>query len=109
MHRSDGSGTTFIWSNYLSKVSPEWKRKVGEGTSVKWPAGVGGKGNEGVASYVQRIDGAIGYVEYAYVLQNHMTYAQDAATARATSSPRAPNRSRPRPRAPTGAPPRACT
>ena len=74
VHRSDGSGTTFIWSNYLSKVSPEWKSKVGEGTSVNWPVGVGGKGNEGVAQYVQRIDGAIGYVEYAYVLQNKMTY-----------------------------------
>ena len=73
VHRSDGSGTTFIWVNYLSKVSPEWKSKVGEGTSVAWPAGVGGKGNEGVASYVQRIDGAIGYVEYAYALQNKMT------------------------------------
>ncbi|HUJ87149.1 MAG TPA: phosphate ABC transporter substrate-binding protein PstS [Burkholderiales bacterium] len=76
VHRSDGSGTTFIWSNYLSKVSPEWKDKVGEGTSINWPTGVGGKGNEGVASYVQRIDGSIGYVEYAYVLQNHMTYAK---------------------------------
>ena len=75
VHRSDGSGTTFIWSNYLSKVSPEWKAKVGEGTSVNWPVGVGGKGNEGVAQYVQRINGAIGYVEYAYVLQNKMTYA----------------------------------
>ena len=75
VHRSDGSGTTFIWSNYLSKVSAEWKSKVGEGTSVNWPVGVGGKGNEGVAQYVQRIDGAIGYVEYAYVLQNKMTYA----------------------------------
>jgi phosphate transport system substrate-binding protein len=75
VHRSDGSGTTFIWSNYLSKVSPEWKSKVGEGTSVNWPVGVGGKGNEGVASYVLRIDGSIGYVEYAYVLQNKMTYA----------------------------------
>ncbi len=74
VHRSDGSGTTFIWSNYLSKVSPDWKSKVGEGTSVNWPTGVGGKGNEGVAQYVQRIDGAIGYVEYAYVLQNKMTY-----------------------------------
>ena len=73
VHRSDGSGTTFIWVNYLSKVSPEWKSKVGEGTSVAWPAGVGGKGNEGVSSYVQRIDGAIGYVEYAYALQNKMT------------------------------------
>jgi len=73
VHRSDGSGTTFIWVNYLSKVSPEWKSKVGEGTSVNWPTGVGGKGNEGVASFVQRIDGSIGYVEYAYALQNKMT------------------------------------
>lgn len=76
VHRSDGSGTTFIWVNYLSKVSPEWKSKIGEGTSVAWPAGVGGKGNEGVASYVQRVKGAIGYVEYAYSLQNKMTYTQ---------------------------------
>ena len=76
VHRSDGSGTTFIWSNYLSKLSPEWKSKVGEGTSINWPTGVGGKGNEGVASYVQRIDGSIGYVEYAYVLQNHMAYVK---------------------------------
>lgn len=76
VHRSDGSGTTFLWTNYLSKVSPEWQAKVGEGTAVNWPTGVGGKGNEGVASYVQRIEGAIGYVEYAYALQNKMTYAQ---------------------------------
>src|SRR4051812_12623154 len=76
VHRSDGSGTTFIWTNYLSKMSAEWKSKPGEGTSVNWPVGVGGKGNEGVASYVQRINGAIGYVEYAYVLQNKMAYAQ---------------------------------
>ncbi len=75
VHRSDGSGTTFIWTNYLSKMSPEWKSKVGEGTSVNWPVGVGGKGNEGVASYVQRIEGSIGYVEYAYVLQNKMAFA----------------------------------
>ncbi|TAK82597.1 MAG: phosphate ABC transporter substrate-binding protein PstS [Betaproteobacteria bacterium] len=75
VHRSDGSGTTFIWTNYLSKVSAEWKSKVGEGTSVNWPTGVGGKGNEGVASYVQRIAGSIGYVEYAYVKQNKMAYA----------------------------------
>jgi phosphate transport system substrate-binding protein len=74
VHRSDGSGTTFNWANYLSKVSPEWKSKVGEGTSVSWPAGVGGKGNEGVAAYVNRIKGSIGYVEYAYVLQNKMNY-----------------------------------
>ncbi|HYL88656.1 MAG TPA: phosphate ABC transporter substrate-binding protein PstS [Burkholderiales bacterium] len=76
VHRSDGSGTTFIWSNYLSKVSSDWKSKVGEGTAVNWPTGVGGKGNEGVASYVQRIEGAIGYVEYAYVLQNKMAFIE---------------------------------
>ncbi len=74
VHRSDGSGTTFIFTNYLSKVSPEWKQSVGNGVSVSWATGVGGKGNEGVASYVQRISGSIGYVEYAYVLQNKMTY-----------------------------------
>jgi len=74
VHRSDGSGTTFIFTNYLSKVSPEWKQKVGEETSVSWPTGVGGKGNEGVASYVKQIKGAIGYVEYAYALQNKMAH-----------------------------------
>ncbi|HUL97165.1 MAG TPA: phosphate ABC transporter substrate-binding protein PstS [Usitatibacter sp.] len=74
VHRSDGSGTNFLWTNYLSKVSPEFKSTVGEGTSVKWPAGVGGKGNEGVASYVQKINGAIGYVEYAYAKQNKLSY-----------------------------------
>ena len=73
--RSDGSGTTFIFTNYLSKVSPEWKDKAGNNTSVKWPAGVSGKGNEGVAAYVQRLSGSIGYVEYAYALQNKMAYA----------------------------------
>ncbi len=72
VHRSDGSGTTFIWVNYLSKMSAEWKQKVGEGTSVQWPAGVGGKGNEGVSAYVQQINGAIGYVEYAYAKQNKL-------------------------------------
>ena len=76
VHRSDGSGTTFLWTNYLSKVSPEFKSVVGEGTAVKWPAGVGGKGNEGVASYVQKIDGAIGYVEYAYAKQNKLAHGQ---------------------------------
>jgi phosphate transport system substrate-binding protein len=75
VHRSDGSGTTFIFVNYLSKVSAEWKSKVGEGTSVKWPTGVGGKGNEGVANYVGRIDGAVGYVEYAYAKQNKLAVA----------------------------------
>ena len=73
--RSDGSGTTFIFTHYLSKVSSEWKEKVGNNTSVKWPAGVSGKGNEGVAAYVQRLSGSIGYVEYAYALQNKMSYA----------------------------------
>jgi len=76
VHRSDGSGTTFNFSNYLSKVSPEWKTKVGEGTSVQWPGGVGGKGNEGVASYVKQIKGSVGYVELAYALQNKMAHTQ---------------------------------
>ena len=76
VHRSDGSGTTFLWTHYLSKVSPAWKQAVGEGTSVKWPAGVGGKGNEGVASYVQKINGAIGYVEYAYAKQNKLAHGK---------------------------------
>ncbi len=76
VHRSDGSGTSFIFTNYLSKVSDEWKTKVGEGSAVNWPAGVGGKGNEGVASYVKQIEGSIGYVEYAYALQNKMNYTQ---------------------------------
>lgn len=81
VHRSDGSGTTFNFVDFLAKVSPDWKSKVGEGTAVSWPTGVGGKGNEGVAAYVGRIKGAIGYVEFAYVLQNKMTYAlvQNAA------------------------------
>ena len=74
--RSDGSGTTFIFTHYLAKLSPEFKEKVGNNTSVSWPTGVGGKGNEGVASYVQRLKGSIGYVEYAYALQNKMAYAQ---------------------------------
>ena len=75
VHRSDGSGTTFNFVNYLSKVSPEWKAKVGEGTSVQWPNGIGGKGNEGVAAYVKQLKGALGYVELAYALQNRMAYA----------------------------------
>lgn len=81
VHRSDGSGTTFNFVNYLSKVSPEWKTSVGEGTAVAWPVGVGGKGNEGVAAYVKQIKGSIGYVELAYALQNKMTFAsvQNAA------------------------------
>ena len=74
VHRSDGSGTTFIFAHYLSKVSPEWKNRVGASTSVKWPTGLGGKGNEGVAAVTSRAPGAIGYVEYAYAKQNKMAH-----------------------------------
>ena len=73
VHRSDGSGTTFIWTDYLSKVSPEWKTKVGANTSVEWPVGIGAKGNEGVANNVANTKGSIGYVEYAYAKQNKLT------------------------------------
>lgn len=81
VRRADGSGTSFIFTNYLSKVNAEWKSKVGEGTAVNWPVGAGGKGNEGVAAFVSRLPSSIGYVEYAYVKQNKMTYAlmQNAA------------------------------
>jgi phosphate transport system substrate-binding protein len=81
VHRSDGSGTTFNFTHYLSQVSPAWKSGPGEGKTVSWPTGVGGKGNEGVAGYVRQIPNSIGYVEYAYVVQNHMNYAllQNAA------------------------------
>jgi phosphate transport system substrate-binding protein len=75
VHRSDGSGTTFNFVNYLSKLSAEWKSRVGEGTSVRWPTGVGGKGNEGVAAYVKQIRGAIGYVELSYALVNNLSHA----------------------------------
>ncbi|MFZ7217960.1 phosphate ABC transporter substrate-binding protein PstS [Avibacterium avium] len=74
IYRSDGSGTTFGWTNYLSKVSPEWKEKVGEGKSVKWPVGQGGKGNEGVAAYVSQIKYSVSYVEYAYAKQNNLAW-----------------------------------
>jgi len=74
VRRADGSGTTFLFTNYLSKVSEEWKTKVGEGTAVNWPTGAGGKGNEGVSAFVQRLPNSIGYVEYAYAKQNKMTY-----------------------------------
>src|SRR5262245_10614785 len=73
VHRSDGSGTTFIWTDYLSKLSPDWKSKVGSDTAVEWPTGIGAKGNEGVANNVQNTKGAIGYVEYAYAKQNKLT------------------------------------
>jgi phosphate transport system substrate-binding protein len=81
VRRADGSGTSFIFTNYLSKVNAEWKAKVGEGTAVNWPTGTGGKGNEGVAAFVGRLPNSIGYVEYVYVKQNRMNYAlmQNAA------------------------------
>src|SRR5437868_10141505 len=74
VHRSDGSGTTFIWTDYLSKVSADWKSKVGANTSVEWPVGIGAKGNEGVANNVANTKGSIGYVEYAYAKQNNLTF-----------------------------------
>ena len=74
VHRTDGSGTTFNFANYLSKVSPEWKEKVGEGVAVEWPVGVGGKGNEGVAAYVGLAKNSISYVEYAYAIKNNLAY-----------------------------------
>ena len=76
VRRADGSGTSFNFTNYLSKVNPEWKEKVGEGKAVNWPTGTGGKGNEGVAAFVSRLPNSIGYVEYAYVKQNNMTYTK---------------------------------
>jgi phosphate transport system substrate-binding protein len=81
VHRSDGSGTSFNLTNFFSKVNPDWKSKVGEGTAVNWPVGIGGKGNEGVANYVKQVKDSIGYVEYAYALQNKMAHAlvQNAA------------------------------
>ena len=76
VRRADGSGTSFLFTNYLSKVNPDWKAKVGEGTAVNWPTGAGGKGNEGVSAFVQRLPNSIGYVEYAYAKQNKMSYVQ---------------------------------
>lgn len=87
VHRSDGSGTTFNFTNYLGKVSPEWQQKVGDDVSVEWPNGVGGKGNAGVASMVQQVNGSIGYVEYAYVMDNHMTYTRMVNKAGKTLEP----------------------
>ena len=87
VRRADGSGTTFIFTNYLSKVNPEWKAKAGEGTAINWPTGAGGKGNEGVATFVNRLPNSIGYVEYAYVKQNKMTYAQMENSTGAFVSP----------------------
>jgi len=76
VHRSDGSGTTYIWTDYLSKVSPEWLAKAGKGTSVNWPVGLGGKGNEGVSALIEQTPGALGYVELIYAIQNHMPYGK---------------------------------
>ena len=107
VRRADGSGTTFIFTNYLSKVNAEWKAKVGEGTAVNWPAGAGGKGNEGVAAFVQRLPNSIGYVEYAYVKQNKMTYTLLQEQGRQLRGARRRRPSRPPPPVPTG--PRAST
>jgi phosphate transport system substrate-binding protein len=103
VHRSDGSGTSFIWTDYLSKVSPEWKNQVGADTSVKWPVGLGGKGNEGVAGFVRQLPGSIGYVELIYAVQNNITYGSvrnsagvfvkaslEGVTAAAASAPKMP-------------------
>lgn len=89
VHRSDGSGTTFIWTDYLSKVSADWKSKVGESTAVEWPVGIGGKGNEGVSATVAQTVGALGYVEYAYAMQNNLTYAKMINQAGKTVAPTA--------------------
>jgi phosphate transport system substrate-binding protein len=103
VHRSDGSGTTFIWTDYLSKVSSDWKSQVGSGTSVKWPKGLGGKGNEGVAGSVRQLPGSIGYVELIYAAQNKIAYGSvknsagvflkaslEGVTAAAASAPKMP-------------------
>ncbi len=87
VRRADGSGTTFLFTNYLSKVNADWKSKVGDGTAVNWPTGAGGKGNEGVAAFISRLPNSIGYVEYAYVKQNKMTYAQMKNASGAFVSP----------------------
>jgi phosphate transport system substrate-binding protein len=103
VHRSDGSGTTFIWTDYLSKISPEWKSQVGADTSVKWPIGMGGKGNEGVAGLIRQLSGSIGYVELIYAVQNNIPYGSvrnasgsfvkaslESVTAAAASAPKMP-------------------
>lgn len=103
VHRSDGSGTTFIWTDYLSKISPEWKSQVGANTSVNWPIGMGGKGNEGVAGMIRQLSGSVGYVELIYALQNNIPYGSvrnaagtflkaslESVTAAAASAPKMP-------------------
>ena len=87
VHRSDGSGTTYIWTDYLSKISPDWKQKVGTNTSVNWPTGIGGKGNEGVAGQIKQTPGALGYVELIYAIQNKMPYADVKNSAGAFAKP----------------------
>jgi phosphate transport system substrate-binding protein len=87
VRRADGSGTSFIWTHYLSQVNPEWKSKVGEGATVNWPTGTGGKGNDGVAAFVQRLPGAVGYVEWAYAKQNNMAYTAMKNAAGTTVKP----------------------
>ena len=101
VYRSDGSGTNFLFSDYLSKESAKFASSIGANTAVEWPKGIGAKGNEGVANMTSQTDGAIGYVEYAYAKQNKMTYAMLTNKAGGTL-PRAPRRSRRRPRTPTG-------
>jgi phosphate transport system substrate-binding protein len=103
VHRSDGSGTTFIWTDYLSKVSPEWKSQVGSDTSVKWPVGLGNKGNEGVSGLIRQMSGSIGYVELIYAVQNNIPYGSvrnsagnfvkaslESVSAAAASAPKMP-------------------
>src|SRR5208283_4546254 len=103
VHRSDGSGTTFIWTDYLSKISSEWESKVGRNTSVQWPIGLGGKGNEGVAGSIRQLQGSIGYVELIYAVQNHIAFGSiknsagnfvkaslEGVTAAAASAPKMP-------------------
>jgi phosphate transport system substrate-binding protein len=87
VHRSDGSGTTFIWTNYLSKVSPDWSSKVGSDTAVEWPVGIGAKGSEGVSNNTAQTVGSLGYVEYAYAKQNNLTYAKMVNAAGKTVAP----------------------
>src|SRR6202034_3433149 len=101
VHRSDGSGTSFIWTDYLSKISPEWKAQVGSDTSVKWPIGMGAKNNEGMAGMIRQLSGSIGYVELIYAVQNNIPYGSvrnssgafvkaslDGVTAAAASAPK---------------------
>ncbi len=103
IHRSDGSGTTYIWTDYLSKISPEWQAQVGKGTSVKWPVGLGGKGNEGVAGMIRQMQGSIGYIELIYAIENKIPYgvvknaagnfvkaSLESVTAAAASAPKMP-------------------